>query len=273
VSEALSRITDLPYGQRQRIVVVPDAVLDAAAGSPSEPEPEPPWRPWDLLKADQRHPAIRALQEAEEEGLDLLPVRQSAVGELAMPAGHPLPKTVYIGSPAIAKRYYPMADFHRRVFEERFSEAVVMLMALGADEFRVRSEHGWARDLSTEVDTPVRVAKAGGVMKTAHRKDSSLLFEAHLDPGRPGLHRHPIWFHHEPTWQSIAEGRLEHGLRDFSLSVTTREDFGIDGDLAAKIKRRKILGLGGEFGTHVNTTWILEGTFSPPRRGLRSGRS
>lgn len=271
--EAQSKITDLPYGERQRIVVVPDAVLDAVAEPPPEPEAQPPWRPWDLLKADARHPAIRALQEAEDEGLDLLPVRQSAVGELAMPAGHPLPKTVYIGSPAIATRYYPMADFHRRVFEERFSEAVVMLMALGAEQFRVLSEQGWARDLSTQIDTPVSVAKAGGVMKAGQRKDSSLLFEAHLDPGRPRLHHHPIWFHHESTWQSIAEGRLEHGLRDFSLSVTTREDFGIDGDLAAKIRRRKILGLGGEFGTHVNTTWVLEGTFAPARRGLRSGRS
>jgi hypothetical protein len=220
------------------------------------------------LKADPRHPAIRALQEAQEEGLDLLAVRQSEVGELAMPAGHPLPRTVYIGSPAVATRYYPMADFHRRVFEERFSEAVVLLMALGAEHFRVRSEHGWGRDLSAEIETPARVVKADGEITVAHQKDSSLLFEAHLDPGRPRLHRHPIWYHHESAWQSIAEGRLEHGLLDFSLTVSTREDFGIDADLAAKIRRRKVLVLGGEFGTHVNTTWVLEGTFAP-RRGLR----
>jgi hypothetical protein len=268
VSEAPSRITDLPYGLRQRIVILPDAVLEAGQEAPGEPEPHPPWRPWDVLRADPRHPAVKALQEAEEEGLDLLPVRQSEVGELAMPAGHPLPKTVYIGSPAVAERYYPMADFHRRVFEERFSEAVVMLMALGAAHFRVRSEHGWGRDLSAEIAAPAKVVKAGGKAEATEQKDSSLLFEAHLDPGRPRLHRHPIWYHHEPTWQSIAEGRLEHGLLDFSLTVSTREDFGIDADLAAQVRRRKVLELGGEFGTHVNTTWVLEGAFAP-RRGLR----
>jgi hypothetical protein len=59
----------------------------------------------------------------------------------------------------------------RRVFEERFSEAVVMLMALGAEHFRVRSEHGWGRDLSAEIDTPARVVKASAKAdsrRTAH---------------------------------------------------------------------------------------------------------
>lgn len=53
-----------------------------------------------------------------------------------------------------------------------------------------------------------------------------------------------VWFNHEPTWQAVAEGRARYGLRDFQLQVTSREDFGIDAEVASRIGRRKVLSLG-----------------------------
>lgn len=261
-------LTALPYGQRQRIVVVPDDVIDAESVPAAEAaEGTSLWRPWSLLHRDPRHPVIKALKEAEEDGLDLLAVRQSTAGDLAMPVGHPLPATIYIGSPAVPARYFPVADFHRRVFEERFSEAALLLMALGAERFSVRSERGWSRDMSGEIEMPLQaVVKANGEAMAKHTKDSSLLFEAELNPGVPEVPTTLVWYQHEPSWQSVADGRMKYGLRNFSLTVTSREDYGIDTSFATKIGTRKALSFGGNFTQHIDTTWVLEGTFGEATR-------
>jgi hypothetical protein len=266
-------LVEQPYGNRQRIVVVPDDVLDAAerdAGSADDRDR--PRRPWDVLRGDPRHPTLRALKDAEAEGLRLMPVRQSQVGPLNLPIGHPLPNVVYIGSPAVAERYYPMADFHVRVFEERFGEAMLLLMALGAERLTVRSQRGWKRDISGNIDAPIkRALKNKAEVRFGSRRDRSLVFEAELTPTTaPEVPRGLVWFGHEPTWQAIAEGRSSYGLREFQLQVTSREDFGITADVASKIRQRKILTFGGGFTEQVDTSWLLEGTFGDvPKRGWR----
>jgi hypothetical protein len=258
----------LPDGQRQRIVVVPDDVMDAEQGlGPETDGGANLWRPWSLLHRDPQHPVMKALKEAEEEGLDLRPVRQSTIGELAMPVGHPLPATIYIGSPAVPARYYPVADFHRRVFEERFSEAVLLLMALGAEQFSVHSKQGWSREMSAKLDIPFHaVVKAGGETTGKHNKKAELLFTARLDPRQPEIPNTLVWYQHEASWRSIAEGRMKYGLRDFSLAVTSREDYGIDSEIATKLHKRKALSLGGNFTQQIDTTWVFEGTFGEAAR-------
>ncbi|MBV8987153.1 MAG: hypothetical protein JO372_01205 [Solirubrobacterales bacterium] len=263
-------LTDLPYGLRQRIVVLPDDLLSDEQQVAPQQDEKGAWRPWDLLKGDPTHPSLKALKEAEEEGLGVLPVPQSAVGILAMPIGHPLPKMVYIGSPAVPARYYPVADFHRRVFEEKFSEAALLLMGLGAERFSVWSIQGWSRDIAGDLETPLqKVVKTGGEVKSKQKKDNRLLFEAELTPRGVTLPKALVWYQHEPSWRTIAEGRLKYGLRNCSLIVSSTEDYGIDTELAAKLRRRKILSLGGEFTKHVDTIWVMEGTFAPAARRAR----
>lgn len=81
-----------------------------------------------------------------------------------------------------------------------------------------------------------------------------------------------VWFNYEPTWQAIAEGRTTYGLREFQLQVTSREDFGINADVASKIRQRKVLTIGGGFTQQVDTSWLLEGTIGElPKRGWRRG--
>jgi hypothetical protein len=265
---------ELPYGTRQRIVVVPDDVLEAENDPDAVGGRDQRRGPWGVLRRDPGHPTLKALKEAEDDGLRLLPVRQSYVGQLDMPIGHPLPNVVYIGSPAVAERYYPMADFHVRVFEERFGEAMLLLMALGAERLTVRSEHGWKRDISANFEAPVkRVLKNHAKLRIGSRRDRSLVFEAELKPETmPEVPDGLVWFNHEPTWRAVADGRARYGLREFQLQVTSREDFGINADVASKIRRLKVLSLGGGFTQQVDTSWLLEGTFGEaPKRGWRRG--
>lgn len=270
-----AQLTDLPYGTRQRIVVVPDDVLEAEPPALASPAAQRvPRRSLRGRTDEPLHPTLRALQAADEDALQLLPVRQSDIGRLDMPIGHPLPGVVYIGSPAVAERYYPAADFHARVFEERFGEAMRLLMALGAERLTVRSERGWQRDLIGSVDVPFqRAAKGQAKLRIGGRRDRSLVFDAELTPtSAPTVPTDLIWFHEEPTWKAIAEGRLERGLREFRLHVTSRENFGIGTEVAAKISKLKALSLGGEFTEQVNTSWLLEGTFGEmPKRGWMRG--
>ena len=270
----VASLVELPYGTRQRIVVVPDDVLDVQNDPSLAGDQDRPRRRWNVLRGDPTHPTLKALKEAEEDGLRLLPVGQSQVGRLAMPIGHPLPNVVYIGSPAVAERYYPMSDFHVRVFEERFGEAMRLLMGLGAERLTVRSEHGWRRDISADLEAPIKSAlKNRAKFRAGSRRDRSLVFEAELLPViTPEVPAGLVWFNHEPTWQAVAEGRTRYGLREFQLQVTSREDFGISADLASKIRQRKVLNLGGRFTQQVDTSWVLDGTFGdPPKRGWRRG--
>lgn len=71
-----------------------------------------------------------------------------------------------------------------------------------------------------------------------------------------------IWYHHEPTWQNIADGRLNHGLMDFSLTVSYEDDFGINLGLTASAQRAG-MELGGKFEDHQNTVWQVVGRFGP----------
>jgi hypothetical protein len=67
-------------------------------------------------------------------------------------------------------------------------------------------------------------------------------------------------------WQAVADGRLNGRLRQFDLTVSSTDDYGVDSAFQAKVKRKKVLSLGGEFEAHKATTWRLQGNFSPRKR-------
>ena len=69
-----------------------------------------------------------------------------------------------------------------------------------------------------------------------------------------------VWYHHEPTWQSIAKGRIDFGLSQFLLTVNYEDDFGVNAGLKASAMKAG-LELGGNFEAHEATTWKLHGKF------------
>ncbi|MDQ3410146.1 MAG: hypothetical protein M3469_09215 [Actinomycetota bacterium] len=274
-----TELTNRPYADRQRVVVLPDAVIDAI-GLGIEPQEGALQRAvraarnlWDNVPRRRpsdpgSDPAVAVLEDLGEDDVNVLPISHRQASALQMPVGHPLLRTVYIGSPALPERYYPAADFHRRVFEHKFAEASLLVMALGATRLTVIWERGWNRELAGDLEAPFRkIIKASGEVKATRSQDASLVFEAELTPGDPHVPDRLVWFYHEPTWEMIANGRLHSGLREFSLTVRNSDDYGVDSDLAAKLRRRKILSLGGDFVAHRETSWRIEGEFGPaPKR-------
>jgi hypothetical protein len=206
-----------------------------------------------------------AAAKAGKEGFKVLAVsRTEAAQLLRFPPGHPRDRVIYVGHPALDPVYYPAAGFHRFTFEHKFSEAVGLLMALGATELEVEHVRGWSDAFAANLSAPLPTAVPVRAGVTAERRDktgSSALFRAKLGGStEPTLPDDLVWFPHEPTWQQVADGRLKYGLQEFQLAVRYEDDYGIDAGFKLSVKKLG-LDLGGSFQEYESTTWKINGTF------------
>jgi hypothetical protein len=275
-----------PYAERQLIVVVSDAWFAAEREAAAERkaaaqrEAEAKAAPGDGgaswvhiatsvagVAGDALGSAVdaaRAAARARKSGLDVLDVPSTEAASLTLPPGHPREGVLYVGHPAVPSIYYPAAGFHLHTFEHKFVEAVDLLMELGATRLEVEHVKGWSDQFAANLAVPLSLAggKADLDAKQGRSHGSSALFKATLKgAANPKLPDGLVWFPHEPTWQILAEGRLEHGLTEFQLSVRYEDDYGIDAGL--KLKAGKAgLDLGGHFQEHESTVWRIEGSFA-----------
>jgi hypothetical protein len=267
-----------PYVERQLIVVADDAVVKASREEALKEVQSNNTIDWmkiatlaiktavglggDLITLVAKE-AYEAWSRARQNGIDVVQISKSEAATITFPPGHPRDGILYIGHPAKPDVYYTTAEFHRMTFEHKFAEAVRLLMYLGATEISVEHIRGWSRDFSGGMSIPIPSADASvGVSgsRSASTKES-ILFKATLDgTDAPRLPPKTSWYHHEPTWQSIAEGRLEFGLREFALNVTYNDDYGVNAGLKAAISKAG-LDVGGKFEDHVSTEWRILGKF------------
>ena len=159
--------------------------------------------------------------------------------------------------------YYPFADFHRVTFEHKFSEAISLLMHLGARQVRVEHVRGWSREFSNRLSVPLTAVNESVAVEVVVEKRSQvqLLYEAEFaGVQEPKLPESLVWYYHEPTWQSIAEGRLKFGLKQFSLVVAYEDDYGVHAGLRASAAKAGF-DIIGKFEDHEATMWRITGDF------------
>jgi hypothetical protein len=271
VSDDTIDLLSRPYAERQRIVVADDAAVMA------EREAERSGSGIDWAQAGKvaariavggiglvAVEVITAAAKARESGLKVFSVSRSEARALTLPPGHPRDRVIYIGHPAIAATYYPAAGFHRLAFEHKFSEAIQLLMSLGATQLEVEHVRGWSDDFAADLAVPLPPTVPVELGANAGRRrstGSAALFRAMLaGSSQPTIPEGLVWYPHEPTWQQVAQGRVRHGLRQFQLAVRYDDDYGIDAGL--KVSAQKVgLELGGKFQEHESTTWKINGTF------------
>jgi hypothetical protein len=279
-----------PYAERQRIVVAEDVVISAEREAEQQATKTGKGVDWGqvAVKAASLAPgvgivgmagiagiavavgagveAVSAAAKAREQGLKVLAVSRTQAAHLQMPPGHPRDRVVYVGHPALASVYYPAAGFHRFTFEHKFSEAIGLLMALGATELEVEHVRGWSEDFAANLSAPIPTAVRIDAAITATRRrasGSSGLFHAKLEGlTEPRLPDDLVWYPHEPTWKQVADGRLKYGLQAFQLAVQYDDDYGIDAGFKLSVQKLG-LDLGGNFQEHESTTWKITGTFNP----------
>ena len=283
-----ARVLAMPYAQRRRIMVVDDAaladpsklpghqgVIDKAFGVVGKARAGY----WNFTQkyykavfgntiggvmAKVVKPFIGGGDASADSELKFVPVGRSEAAGLKFPLGHPLDGVLYVGHPALPEVYYPAATFHRFTFEHKFAEAVRLLMCLGARQIEVEHEAGWSREFSSRIAFPVaaagvQVGLSGGGSQSSNSR--ALFAAAPVAPTQPPrVPEDVVWYPHEPTWQQIAEGRIRHGLQDFSLAVKYENDFGVNGGLKVAAGNAGI-DLGGKFEDHQLTVWRIAGNF------------
>jgi hypothetical protein len=192
------------------------------------------------------------------------PSTQSAIS-----LGHPLPNVVYAGDPEVAGLYYPVADFHRVLFESKVAEALRLLRWLGVTDVSVEYVEGFDRagDVEFSIAPPAgTLGELGvGANQTSKERSGAKWTARYVPTAPPQIPTDLVWFNSEPLWQEVANARLESGLREFTLELNYTGDFGINANLTAKIAS---VGLeaGGKFTANKDTTWKVAGTFGelPP---------
>lgn len=204
--------------------------------------------------------------QLQERGLSVVAVGRSEAASLKLPIGHPRHNVIYVGHPSIPSVYYTAHDFHQRTFEHKFAEAVRLLMALGATRIEVEYVQGWGREFAATLESsiPTAVAEIAAKAGTSSTSGSQILYKATLPANKSFvLPDDLVWYHFEPTWQAITNGRLNHGLDNFSLTVRYTDDFGINAGVKAAVNKVG-LDLGGKFEDFESTVWRIVGEFGPP---------
>lgn len=268
---------------------VPSAVAPCAADDTS---PEPQGGRWNAvskwgLKATQTTlsgagtlltgikdlaaGAVSAYQESKRNGLGVTFVPAALATHLVLPPNHPREKTLYAAHPVSPLQYVPVSDFHRFTFNHKFAELITLLAHLGA--VRITGEHvqGYSQGFlasasGTTVSAGVPLPPVGGHIAKETASAEKIVFEAELEGNdRPALPPGLAWFEHEPSWQAIAEARMQFGLKKFEVGLTYTDDYSINAGLQAKMQGAGF-DVSGNFESHTSTVWTFTGTFTPLRR-------
>jgi len=118
--------------------------------------------------------------------------------ELRFPIGHPRENQVYVGHPTLLGVYYPMNEFHKKVFEHKFAELNMLLMNLGAKKVEVKYVSGWDFETLNQLEAPV---KGKGKVRFKNLKNRKIIYEAnYADNNSLKLPEKMAWYHFEPTW-------------------------------------------------------------------------
>ena len=270
-------IQEMPYYERQLIIVEDDAIIEAQRTANIEAQKDKTIdypkllidvflriNPINYAFVEGIKFVAKAISDLKTEGVNVLPISRTEAKDLIFPPGHTRNKVLYVGHPhpAASSVYYTVAEFHRKTFEHKFAEAIRLLMSLGAKEIEVEHVSGWSKDFAAKISagigkSPNLEAEAG----VSGQSKSKLLFKANLKENQSMcLPENLIWYYHEPSWQQIGEGRLKYGLTDFSLLVHYEDDFGVNTEL--KVSAQKAgFDLGGNFEKHSSTVWSLMGKF------------
>lgn len=262
------------------IVVVPDKTAEAMLAAQTTPEtPEEKLaekivsavfsfysQQFAVTLAKQALAVIKTIMDAREKGADLITLSYSDSKKLKLifPPGHPRENVVYAQHPANPLVYYTASSFHRQAFEHKFAEVITLLSSLGANEIKVEHVSGWDQDFSAgiSVTAPSQDSASLGVGKKEGEK-SAVLFDAKLQGhDAPVIPADLTWYPHESLWQAVANARVSNGLKNFNLSLTYSDDYGLNAGFKATIKGTG-LDLGGKFEEHQSTVWKITGTFGP----------
>ncbi len=321
---------DIPYADRQRVVIVADEMVATERQARAQLQlakeaghsPLPADSGYDTASGAQIGPtagesyaatagrqllrSLRGLQDAGagmKRAIDdraraamrrqhgILMIGRAESSMLRLDQGHPLQNVLYVGHPAKPELYFPAAEFHRRVFEHKFVEAVTLLTSLGASRIVVKQKEDHTRERERSIKQrqgPGRERKQSakreegeeGEEGRTHEKErasfamsygftstrdeksgSHAMFEAEYPGNRePFVPDGLCWYPDEQTWQMIAHARIVGGAEKTSLEVKYTTNYGIDSRIVMAAWTAGVK-IGGKFEEQRDIVWQLDAEF------------
>ncbi|WP_449603863.1 hypothetical protein [Paenibacillus sp. Marseille-Q9583] len=177
----------------------------------------------------------------------------------------PQKNTFYIKNPHNDKVYFPAKSFHSIAFEEKYNEAIRLLMSLKPKELTVEYREGYSQEINARFSGGKKAVKGQGNFQMSNERGKEILFKAEFRKpslfSKAKLPSDLIWYPTEEKWLSVVDGVLNHGLEKVEMDISYNDDFGINAELQASIA--KILGgkAKSDYTKFTKTLWKVNATF------------
>ena len=196
-------------------------------------------------------------------------VGRSDAAHLSFPTGSPTDDALHIAHPHAADVYYAADEYERRIVGDRAAEAIELMRSLGADFVEVVHEQDSSSSnaVSATVLVPA-LSGTGGIQAERTSTDRNSVRYAlrfNVTAQEPALPETLRWYAREPAWQTIAQQRLAHDLREFDLEVRVDQGSGIAASVFAALPFVGVT-FGGSRETSNSTVWRIHGTFASTGR-------
>jgi len=162
---------------------------------------------------------------------------------------------LYIANPVATDIYYNASEFHELVKKHKFNEVVEVLQSLGATKITATINEEQKRSAKGKIGSDISVTNQTN-------KTSKIYFKGTYKPkDKPSLPDKLYWYENDGELKNIVEGRLYRGMESFELVSEVTSDFGITGELIAKLEKAIGIKLKGEYKSFKKTYFKIIGEF------------
>lgn len=181
----------------------------------------------------------------------IYPIKSSYYGKLNFQPSHPVVNSLYIGHPYKSDVYLPFEDYEDILFQSQVMELSILLKSLGATKIRTEYIVGTESNTSSELKTTdnqnqnfelnagvgtklVSIDNTTNISNINNKHTESNSNSEHLNSKmmtidgtftpihEPSIPEGLIWFKHIELWQNIAKQRLEGGLNNYQITISTK---------------------------------------------------
>lgn len=164
----------------------------------------------------------------------------------------------YAVNPVSDKLYYPISSYYDDLMDHKISELERLLNALGAKHYQISYQESDSvhSNFSGKVGHVATASVDVELTKSRKRRFERSGTSEGREPTLPDVQE---WYHLEPSWQSLAKSRMNHGRKEFGSRVELEQTFRLSTKVIAGFKS-----IGLEFGAghDQDTNFVLSVTGS-----------
>lgn len=170
------------------------------------------------------------------------------LGKIDFPMGHPVANNLYVGHPLIPSKYIPFEHYELELIEDRVREFCILAQALGATSITIECVNSTNNKGSLHTKRNVKgtvdygLSSVSGSMKDTSSSqflsDVAKKINLHQEftpKEQPYIPSGLVWFESEPSWQRLAEQRMNGTLNVHNERIETRKSQVVENSELQKI--------------------------------------